>query len=63
VPETTILSSTGIIEGAIIIAKFFTSILFVSEWDATSRRNCKECEENTRTSQVPSIMPHHITGK
>jgi len=47
VPETTILSSTGIIEGAIIIAKFFTSILFVPEWDATSWRNCKECEENT----------------
>jgi hypothetical protein len=47
VPETTILSSTGIIEGAIIVAKFFTSILFAPEWEATSWRNCKECEENT----------------
>jgi hypothetical protein len=63
VPETTILSSTGITEGAITIAKFFTSILFVSEWDATSRRNCKECEENTCTFPVSIIMPHHTIGQ
>jgi hypothetical protein len=63
VPETTILSSTGITEGATIIAKFFTSILFLSEWDATSCRNCKERDDNTYTSPMSSIIPHHTTGQ